>query len=357
VNIEVVKKAAQQFCDWPPENIHVEQLGNGLINHTYKITDNSNGESIVLQAINTNVFSKPEDILFNYQLVYDCLKAQNSSVHIPAPITATNGNFLWVDEQNNYWRATAFINDSYAPEIAADEKAALTVANSFANFTSALSSLNIKEVKEIIPNFHNLTFRNEQFENAVENSSIILLSKATHIISELRQRKALVDFSQSTQNDPAYPNRVMHHDCKITNILFDKKTEQVICPVDMDTVMPGKFFSDLGDMIRTMICTVDENSSDWEAIEIRPAFYKAILDGYLKGIGNIFSAEEIKNIHYSGLILIYMQSMRFVTDFLQSDIYYKINYPEQNCNRALNQLILLEKLEEFLEKEYGFNTY
>ncbi|HEY4877277.1 MAG TPA: phosphotransferase, partial [Puia sp.] len=197
----------------------------------------------------------------------------------------------------------------------------------------------------------------EQFENAVDESSIILLSKATHIISELRQRKNLVDFFQSTQNNPAYPNRVMHHDCKITNILFDKKTEQVICPVDMDTVMPGKFFSDLGDMIRTMICTVDENSSDWEVIEIRPTFYKAILEGYLKGIGNIFSAEEIKNIHYSGLILIYMQSMRFVTDFLQSDIYYKINYPEQNLNRALNQLILLEKLKEFLEKEYRFKPY
>jgi hypothetical protein len=357
LNSELVKKAAQRFCHCQPANIHVEQLGNGLINHTYKITDNSNGESIVLQAINTNVFSKPVDILFNYQLVYNCLKEQNSSVHIPAPISAINGNFLWVDEQNNYWRASAFINDSYAPQIAADEKAAFTVANSFANFTSALSSLNINEVKEIIPHFHDLTFRNEQFENAVDNSSIILLSKATHIISELRQRKALVDFFQSTQNDPAYPNRVMHHDCKITNILFDTKTDQVICPVDLDTVMPGKYFSDLGDMIRTMICTVDENSSDWEAIEIRATFYKAILEGYLKGIGNIFSTEEIKNIHYSGLILIYMQSMRFVTDFLQSDIYYKINYPEQNLNRALNQLILLEKLEEFLEKEYGFNPY
>ncbi|HEX4374230.1 MAG TPA: phosphotransferase, partial [Puia sp.] len=294
MKIEVVKKAAQQFCDRLPENITVEQLGNGLINHTYKVTDNSNGESIVLQAINTNVFRKPEDILFNYQLVYDRLKEQNSSVHIPAPIAAKNRNFLWIDEQNNYWRATAFIKDSYAPAIAADEKAAFTVANSFANFTSALSSLNIKEAKEIIPNFHDLTFRNEQFENAVDNSSIILLSKATHIISELRQRKALVDFFQSTQNDPAYPDRVMHHDCKITNILFDKKTDQVICPVDLDTVMPGKFFSDTGDMIRTMICTVDENSSDWEAIEIRPTFYKAILDGYLRGIGNIFSAEEIK---------------------------------------------------------------
>jgi hypothetical protein len=121
----------------------------------------------------------------------------------------------------------------------------------------------------------------------------------------------------------------------------------------MDTVMPGKFFSDLGDMVRSMACSVDENSADWEAIYIRPAYYKAILSGYLTGIENILSAQEMIHIHYAGLMLIYMQSLRFVTDFLQADIYYKISYPEQNLNRALNQLILLEKLEEFLEDEYG----
>ncbi|HLY68223.1 MAG TPA: phosphotransferase, partial [Puia sp.] len=293
MNIEVIKEAAKQFWHYPfplpPAEIHVEQLGNGLINHTYRITDDSNCNSIVLQAINTHVFPKPYDILFNYLLVYDCLKNKNGSIHIPPPIAAANGNFLWVDDQNNHWRATAFIKDSYAQALASDEKAAFTVANCFATFTGALSSLPINAVKEIIPDFHNLIFRNEQFERAVENASVILLSKATHIIAELRQKQNLVDFFQFIQDDLDYPNRVVHHDCKITNILFDKKTDQAICPVDMDTIMPGKFFSDPGDMIRTMACTVDENSADWEAIEIRPAFYKAILAGYLKGMGNVFS--------------------------------------------------------------------
>jgi hypothetical protein len=118
--------------------------------------------------------------------------------------------------------------------------------------------------------------------------------------------------------------------------------------------MPGKFFSDLGDMIRSMACTVDENSTNWEEIDIRPSFYKAILNGYLEGIGNIFAAEEKRNIHYSGLILIYMQSLRFITDYLNNDIYYKINYTEQNLSRAMNQLILLEKLEIFLKAEFSF---
>ena len=123
--------------------------------------------------------------------------------------------------------------------------------------------------------------------------------------------------------------------------------------------MPGKFFSDIGDItIRTMACTWwMKNSIEWEQIEVRPAFYGAILKGYLEGAGNIFTDQEKRNIHYSGLILTYMQSLRFAADHLNGDIYYKISYTEQNLSRALNQLLLLEKLEEYLDAFYSFNPY
>jgi Ser/Thr protein kinase RdoA (MazF antagonist) len=352
---EEIKEAASQF-GFKNDPI-VEPLGSGLINQTYKITDARKDKSIVLQAINVTVFQRPQDILYNYRLVYDRLAHVNHAIHIPAPIESESGDLLWKDVQNNYWRATAYISGSYSPSIAANEGAAFTVANSFAQFTRALSSLRISDLREIIPGFHNLRFRFEKFETAVLHSPVDLLSKSTHVISELRQRKKLVDFFQLMQNNPDYPDRVMHHDCKINNILFDKETQQVICPVDLDTVMPGKFFSDLGDMIRSMACTVDEDSRDWGAIDVRPVFYQSILDGYLAGIGNSFSAEELKKIHYAGLLLIYMQSMRFITDYLEGDRYYKTQYPEQNIHRALNQLILLEKLEDFLEKQYRFIPY
>jgi thiamine kinase-like enzyme len=140
----------------------------------------------------------------------------------------------------------------------------------------------------------------------------------------------------------------MHHDCKIGNILFDRTTHEVICPIDLDTIMPGKYFSDLGDMIRTMACTEGEESRKWETIDIRKDFYESIVNGYLSAMGNVFTAEEKEHIHKSGLMMIFMQALRFITDFLEGDKYYKTSYPEQNLNRALNQLILLEKLEEFL---------
>jgi Ser/Thr protein kinase RdoA (MazF antagonist) len=285
------------------------------------------------------------------------LQNHNDVTKIPAPVEANNKQLIWKDEDDNNWRATAFIENSYSPMVADDEEAARTVAKSFASFTKSLAGIDLKNLKEIIPDFHNLSFRHKQFEDAITKAPQNLLLKSTHVIAELRQRKKLVDFFERTKNAADYPTRVMHHDCKISNILFDKETNLVICPVDLDTVMPGKFFSDLGDMIRSMACTVDENSTAWEEINIRPTFYKAILGGYLEGIGDIFTKEEKKNIHYAGLLLVYMQSLRFLTDFLNGDIYYKTNYPEQNLNRALNQLILLERLEGFLEKEFSFTAY
>ncbi|MBS1600508.1 MAG: phosphotransferase [Bacteroidetes bacterium] len=341
-----IEKAAQQFAG--DGNLIIHNLGNGLIHQTFQVTNADTQKKIVLQAINKNVFKNPGDILFNYELVYNFLVERGSEITIPAPAHSKSNQLLWIDEDDNYWRATAFVANSFSPDIASDEEAAYTVAKSFANFTRSLSGLNANKLKSIIPGFHNLSFRYNQFEDAIATAPLDRLLKATHVIAELRQRKHFVGWYEMISASPDYPDRVMHHDCKISNILFDSDSGKVICPVDLDTLMPGKFFSDLGDMIRSMACTVDENSNKWEEIDIRPAFYKNIVKGYLEGIGDIFSKQEKNDINYAGLIMIYMQSLRFVSDFLNNDIYYKISYPEQNLNRTLNQLILLEKLEAFL---------
>lgn len=346
---ELIEKAAAEFSG--PGDYAITPLGNGLIHQTFRVSDKN--KSFVLQAINTAVFKKPQDILHNYLKVYHYLQHQNIS--IPEPLFAKNGQSLWIDGQNNYWRATAFINDSFSPSIASTPEDAYTVAKSFASFTRSLSGMDMRELKEIIPKFHDLAFRYAQFEKAIQDAPSVRLLKSTHVISELRNRKKWADWYESIRSHAAYPERVMHHDCKISNILFNQKSHQVICPVDLDTLMPGKFISDLGDMIRSMSCTVDENSTRWEEININPYYYESVLNGYLEGIGDIFTKEERKNIHCPGLIMIYMQSIRFLTDFLNGDVYYKTNYPEQNLNRALNQLILLEKLEDHIRDKYSFS--
>ena len=343
-----IDKAAVQFGKGTPS---CKALGNGLINRTYRV-DFTDSPSIVLQCINQTTFPQPENIINNYRLIQE-YSIQTGGTKLAALLKAKSNTYYWIDAEGDFWRATAFINNSYAVAIPQNAAEVFTAAKSFGAFTKSLSGLQADRLDIIIPNFHNLAFRYKQFEDAVTAGHIKRLLKSTHVISEVRDRIALVNFYQEVEkNEAYYPTRIMHHDCKISNILFDAVTKAVICPVDLDTVMPGKYFSDIGDMIRTMACTEEENSTAWEVIDVKPDYYKAIMDGYMEGMGDTLTAAEKKNIHQSGLLLTYMQCLRFVTDFLNNDIYYKTTYPEQNLNRALNQLILLEKLEEFIGKTY-----
>jgi thiamine kinase-like enzyme len=205
----------------------------------------------------------------------------------------------------------------------------------------------VNVLKDTIPDFHNLDLRCKQFEDSLQKNNIERKEKAGELIAELKQRKQYDDFYNSLADSSDYPKRVMHHDAKVANILFSKTTGKVICPIDFDTTMPGYFFSDLGDMIRSMACSHDETSTDFENITIRKEFYDAIVDGYLSVMDKYLTALEKKNIHYAGIIIIYMQALRFMTDYLNGDIYYKTTYPEQNFDRAKNQLVLLQKLEGF----------
>jgi len=356
VNVDLVRKAAEIFLGEPAKGDPFP-IGDGLIHHTFKATGASGGAPILLQAINTHIFRKPEDIVYNYLLIYEYLRQKEQVPSIPAPVPATNKEYIWKDGDNQYWRATSFIEGSYSPMVAESSEAACIVSKNFAHFTSSLAGLDTRLLREILPGFHDLSARYRQFEMAVSTAPIDRLLKATHVIAEFRERKKLVEFYDAIIGTSDYPDRVMHHDSKISNILFDKKTNLAICPVDLDTVMPGKFFSDLGDMIRSMSCARDENSVEWEEIKVNPKFYESILRGYLEEMNSQLTDQERKNIHYSGILMIYMQGIRFLADYLSGDRYYKTNYPEQNLNRALNQLILLENLEEWLRSQYAFNPY
>jgi hypothetical protein len=352
--VNQVENAAFQFLGAGQLFIHT--LGNGLIHNTYLVSSQGPGpiRSIVLQAINQSVFKEPEDVLHNYGLIYEYLRRHQPHFVIPAPVRTMQGTLLWRDEDHQCWRATEYLENSHSPTAADSEEAAYEAAKCFAALTHALDGIDTTELKVIIPDFHNLSLRFGQMESSIVQASLERLMKSTHLIAELRQRRYLVLFYEGLSTHRDFPDRVMHHDCKISNILFDTRTGLVLCPVDLDTLMPGKFFSDLGDMIRSMAACEDENSTHWENIKIRPTYYKAIAEGYLESMHSVMTKAELGNIHAAGLLMIYMQSMRFLTDYLNNDRYYKTTYPEQNLNRALNQLILLESLESFLQESCSY---
>lgn len=327
----------------------------GLINHSYKI----NGQlqpAIFLQLINQNVFKNPAAVQENYICIWSYAQHHAGKLALPNPLFFDEQQSLYRDSQGNCWRAFTFIEEGITRYIAKSPREAYITARTFGNFTAAFANFNAHQLHPVIPNFHNLAFRYNQFENALANAQETRKTATLGMIQELQQRVGYKKFFESLQAQPEqYKVRVMHHDAKIANVLFHKDSGDVICAVDFDTVMPGYYFSDLGDMVRSMACNLDESSKEFDDIKIRKEYYEAILDGYLSVMRPYITPAELQHIHHAGILLIYMQALRFLSDYLDNDRYYRIQYPEQNKDRALNQLCLLKKLEQFLTEQYHYN--
>jgi Ser/Thr protein kinase RdoA (MazF antagonist) len=348
VTESTIHQAAQQFG---LQNVAlIESFSEGLIHHTYKVQSTA-GNALIIQAINTQVFQHPETIISNYCTLYHHL--QKKQFIIPAPIMAVNGAWYWEDVGGAIWRAQEFISNSCTEKMITSEKA-FRAAQCFASFASALNDLDTNLIEATIPKFHDLHFRYDQLQIGIEQASQDRLAKASEVINTITRNQELLHFYDSIQRDADYKKRIMHHDCKLSNILFHHETHIAICPVDLDTTMPGFFFSDPGDMIRSMVPNQDENSTDWNTLAIKKEIYTSTIAGYQSGIGDVLTEKENNHLHYSGLLMMYMQAIRFLTDYLSNDRYYQISYADQNLNRAKNQLLFLEKLKLFLKEEYGF---
>ncbi len=346
-------EALSAFVNLPHE-FSVGAVSGGLINHSYKISNKQTGAVFLLQQINRQVFPDPEKIQENYQLLCQFIKEEQLPFFIPAMNYFPGQRSVYTDREQRCWRVFSFVEKTITLYSTDQPEQAAAVAAIFARFTAAFGQMDSSRLHITIPGFHHVADRFSRFRQALSNASPQRLMRSGGLIRELNDRERYAQLYDTFTESPAFPLRVMHHDAKISNVLFDAQSGKVICPVDFDTVMPGYFFSDLGDMIRSMAGTADENSSDFGGLKIRPAIYQAILDGYLEGMGALLTPEEKKYIHAAGLLLVYMQALRFLADYLNNDVYYRITYAGQNLDRAGNQLALLKKLEEFLADHYKF---
>lgn len=348
----VYQEALDAFCN-PLHEFMVEPMTGGLINQSYKVTSKHSGESFLLQKINETVFSNPGVVQSNYEKIWKHLRDKVSGYLIPEPKQFPGDTTIFFDSHNNYWRVFEFIYGSQTFESPENVMQAKSVAGTFGRFTACFNDFDIEKLNVVIPGFHNLSHRYKQFEQSLHQHRFERLKKASLLIDELRKRERYASLYDVFTESDEFPLRVMHHDAKISNVLFDEDSGHVMCPVDFDTCMPGYFFSDLGDMIRSMAASSHENDNDIEKLRIRKDFYEAILEGYLEKMDETLSGSEKKYIHHSGLLIIYMQALRFMTDYLNGDTYYKTSYEEHNFDRAKNQVTLLQKLEEFLKDNYG----
>jgi Ser/Thr protein kinase RdoA (MazF antagonist) len=246
------------------------------------------------------------------------------------------------------WRCFEYIPDTYSPLIASSAEEAYLVAKCFGKFSADLSGLDTSKVKTILPGFHDLLLRYNQFETALSNATEERKEDAKQLLQELDTHTYLVKYYENMLTKPLlYPLHILHHDCKIANILLYNSTNRVYSPIDLDTTQPGYFFSDIGDMIRSMAPNIPEGAKEIEDMHLRTDFIEAVNEGYLETMREHLTPAEIQDLPLAGKILVYMQALRYVADYLNNDIYYRISYPTQNKDRAANQLRLLQLLTDY----------
>lgn len=324
-------------------NSVVEPITSGIINSTWKVK--SEKGNYILQRINDLVFVNPEDIHENIAAIALYLKKNYQHYLFPAPILSLEGLELVHILGKGYYRLFPFIVGTHTINVVENTKQAFEAAEQFGRFTAYLGGFDITKLKVTIPHFHDLTFRYKQFQESIQNGNAERVKEEQSLITRLVKLDYLVkQYGVITQN-PAFKKRVTHHDTKISNVLFNEENNAV-CIIDLDTLMPGYFISDVGDMMRTYLCPVSENEEDLSKIVVRPSFYYAIVEGYYKEMKNELTAEEKNYFFYAAQFMIYMQAIRFLTDYFNDDKYYQIGYKTHNLVRAINQTVLLERLME-----------
>ncbi len=331
-----------------PETAEVQPYGDGLINHTWLVTDGE--QKYIFQRINSSVFKNPPDIAYNVQLVGKYLKKKFPDYFFIEPIKTLSGDVM-AASVNGWFRMYHFLEGSHTINVVQNTRQAFEAAQQFGRFVAHLANFRALKLKTTIPDFHNLELRYLQFEQALKNASPERASSAEHTIDALKKHRFIANTYAEIVENPRILKRATHHDTKISNVLFDEH-DRGMGVIDLDTLMPGYFISDFGDMMRTYLCPVSEEETDLSKIEIRNDYYFAIRDGYMSEMGPVLLEEERQYLYYSGIFLTYMQALRFLSDYLNNDVYYGAKYPAHNLVRAGNQFRLLECM---LEKETTLN--
>jgi Ser/Thr protein kinase RdoA (MazF antagonist) len=338
----MIEKILEAYGIDPQQN-RVETLTSGLINNTWKVTEHD--KDFIVQRINHHVFKKPFEVAANIRMIDGYLKKNSPAYLFVSPVPSLRGEDIYFDEGKGYFRVFPFIRGSHTINVVSNPGESFEAALQFGKFTRLLSGFDAQQLNITIPDFHNLSLRFEQFETALKNGDAQRIRQSAHLISEIKKYAAIVTSFEKIRKSTRVKQRVTHHDTKISNVLFDDQGKG-LCVIDLDTVMPGYFISDVGDMMRTYLSPANEEEKDFDKIGVREDFFKAIVNGYLSSMGDELTTEEQGLILYSGLFLIYMQAIRFLADYFNRDTYYGARYHDQNFVRAGNQLVLLKRLDE-----------
>ena len=333
-------------------------FGTGLINDTYKVvTAEADAPDYVLQRINHAIFKDVEMLQANVKAVTAHIRrkliasgADDIDRKVLTLVTSDGGKTYYYDG-DNYWRMMVFIPRAQTFEAVTPEYSRYA-GQAFGNFQAMLSDLP-DELCETIPDFHNMEFRLSQLHDAIKADPVGRVQEVRYYIDEIEMRAEEMCKAERLYREGKLPKRVCHCDTKVNNMLFDEDG-RVLCVIDLDTVMPNFIFSDYGDFLRTGANTGEEDDKDLDRVSFDMEIFKAFTEGYLKGASSFLTDIEIENLPYAAALFPYMQCVRFLTDYINGDTYYKIKYPEHNLVRTRAQFKLLQSVEECIPQMQDF---
>ena len=334
--------------------IDIQEYGHGNINNTFLVTlDNSEEKHFILQRINTRVFSQPELVMQNIctfsdyvgQKLDNNLDSQSPRWKVPRVLYTKNNQNHWLDREGSFWRAISFIDNARSFDIIQNLNHAREIGYGLGTFHYLISDLSVAKLADTLKGFHITPSYLRHYQKVLETSKIKPSPEAKYCLKLLENRADWVNILENAKSQGRLQLRPIHGDPKINNIMIDRTTGKAIAMVDLDTIKPGLVHYDIGDCLRSGCNPLGEETETWETVSFELELARAILQGYLS-VAKDFLTEQDYEYLYEGIRLIAFElGLRFFTDYLEGNIYFKTKHSEHNLTRALVQFKLTESIE------------
>ncbi len=332
--------------------IDAAPYGNGHINDTYAVTINQGGTALryIFQRINHHVFRQPALLMENIMRVTTHIRAKtagcsDSSRRTLSVIPATDGTPFVIDDDGAYWRAYVFVEHTCSRDLVESPAQAFQAARAFGRFQETVADLEGERLHEVIPGFHDTPARYQTLEDSIRADACGRVSGCEREIDFALARRTEAGLLAGLLQSGDLPERITHNDTKINNVLFDEQDGDGICVIDLDTVMPGLVHYDFGDMVRTASSTAAEDETDLSKVVVRFDLFEALLRGYMEAARHFLTPIEKEYLPFSGKLITLEIGVRFLTDYLQGDVYFKTRRSGHNLDRCRNQFQRVRSIE------------
>ncbi|MGJ8696524.1 MAG: phosphotransferase enzyme family protein [Verrucomicrobiaceae bacterium] len=351
---DYIKEIADQFAV-NGELVDCSEIKSGHINSTYLVSyETSGGEQsrYILQRINEHVFKDPYAVIRNVARVTKHINEKVLKHHEDAAgqtlslYPGRDGKVYVEGEGGGVWRCYNFIEGCATYDVIENEQQAYQAGNAFGAFQDLVRDLPTDRIVETIPNFHDTASRYRRLMDVIAADPKGRVAEVGKEIEFIREREGSTRVLLDKIASGELCERITHNDTKLNNVMIDEETDQAVCVIDLDTVMPGLPLYDFGDLIRTATSPAEEDERDLSKVEMRMSMFEPLVRGYLDTAGGFLSPLEIELLPFSGIVITLETGIRFLTDYLEGDVYFKIHRDGQNLDRCRTQLALVKSIEE-----------